>query len=107
MRYPVLIEKGTDTTAFGVVVPDLPGYGNSAAWGHALGIPSLSWVLPFMSASVSYHIASWAEAGWCCWPTPPARGRHGRADEPAGRAEPTSRGAGPPAVVGLAGSSAR
>ena len=27
------------------VVPDLPGYGHSAAWGHALGIPSLSWVL--------------------------------------------------------------
>src|SRR3954447_21928921 len=27
------------------VVPDLPGYGNSAAWGHALGISSLSWVL--------------------------------------------------------------
>lgn len=25
MRYPVLIEPGTDTTAFGVVVPDLPG----------------------------------------------------------------------------------
>src|SRR5690349_22713189 len=22
------------------VVPDLPGYGQSAAWGHALGIPS-------------------------------------------------------------------
>jgi pimeloyl-ACP methyl ester carboxylesterase len=27
------------------VVPDLPGYGNSAAWGHALGIPSLAWAL--------------------------------------------------------------
>lgn len=25
MRYPVLIEPGTDATAFGVVVPDLPG----------------------------------------------------------------------------------
>lgn len=25
MRYPILIEEGTDTTAFGVVVPDLPG----------------------------------------------------------------------------------
>lgn len=25
MRYPVLIEPGTDRTAFGVVVPDLPG----------------------------------------------------------------------------------
>lgn len=25
MRYPILIEQGTDTTAFGVVVPDLPG----------------------------------------------------------------------------------
>lgn len=25
MRYPVAIEAGTDTTAFGVVVPDLPG----------------------------------------------------------------------------------
>lgn len=25
MRYPVLIEAGTDTIAFGVVVPDLPG----------------------------------------------------------------------------------
>ena len=25
MRYPVAIESGTDTTAFGVVVPDLPG----------------------------------------------------------------------------------
>jgi predicted RNase H-like HicB family nuclease len=25
MRYPVLIEEGSDTTAFGVVVPDLPG----------------------------------------------------------------------------------
>lgn len=25
MRYPVVIELGTDTTAFGVVVPDLPG----------------------------------------------------------------------------------
>src|SRR6185503_12433354 len=24
---------------------DVPGYGHSAAWGHALGIPSLSWVL--------------------------------------------------------------
>ncbi|HKO89860.1 MAG TPA: alpha/beta fold hydrolase, partial [Polyangiaceae bacterium] len=27
------------------LVPDLPGYGKSAAWGHALGIPSLAWVL--------------------------------------------------------------
>jgi len=26
-------------------VPDLPGYGKSASWGHALGIPSLAWVL--------------------------------------------------------------
>jgi pimeloyl-ACP methyl ester carboxylesterase len=26
-------------------VPDLPGYGQSPAWGHALGIPSLSWAL--------------------------------------------------------------
>jgi predicted RNase H-like HicB family nuclease len=25
MRYPVAIETGTETTAFGVVVPDLPG----------------------------------------------------------------------------------
>lgn len=25
MRYPILIEQGTDTSAFGVVVPDLPG----------------------------------------------------------------------------------
>jgi predicted RNase H-like HicB family nuclease len=25
MRYPILIEEGTDDTAFGVVVPDLPG----------------------------------------------------------------------------------
>lgn len=25
MRYPVAIEPGSDTTAFGVVVPDLPG----------------------------------------------------------------------------------
>ncbi|MDZ3799840.1 MAG: type II toxin-antitoxin system HicB family antitoxin [Xanthomonadales bacterium] len=25
MRYPVMIEAGTDTTAWGVVVPDLPG----------------------------------------------------------------------------------
>lgn len=25
MRYPVAIEPGTDTTAFGVIVPDLPG----------------------------------------------------------------------------------
>jgi predicted RNase H-like HicB family nuclease len=25
MRYPIAIERGTDTTAFGVVVPDLPG----------------------------------------------------------------------------------
>jgi predicted RNase H-like HicB family nuclease len=25
MRYPVVIEPGTDTTAFGVIVPDLPG----------------------------------------------------------------------------------
>jgi predicted RNase H-like HicB family nuclease len=25
MRYPILIEQGTDTAAFGVVVPDLPG----------------------------------------------------------------------------------
>ena len=24
MRYPVMIEAGTDTTAWGVVVPDLP-----------------------------------------------------------------------------------
>ncbi|MEU4562710.1 alpha/beta fold hydrolase [Actinoplanes sp. NPDC023936] len=27
------------------VVPDLPGYGRSAAWGHALGLPSLAWAL--------------------------------------------------------------
>jgi len=27
------------------VVPDLPGYGRSAAWGHALGMPSLAWAL--------------------------------------------------------------
>jgi pimeloyl-ACP methyl ester carboxylesterase len=26
-------------------VPDLPGYGRSPAWGHALGIPSLAWAL--------------------------------------------------------------
>lgn len=25
MRYPIVIEPGTDTTAFGVAVPDLPG----------------------------------------------------------------------------------
>jgi predicted RNase H-like HicB family nuclease len=25
MRYPILIEEGTETTAFGVVFPDLPG----------------------------------------------------------------------------------
>ncbi len=25
MRYPILIERGDDTHAFGVVVPDLPG----------------------------------------------------------------------------------
>jgi predicted RNase H-like HicB family nuclease len=25
MRYPIAIESGSDTTAFGVVVPDLPG----------------------------------------------------------------------------------
>ena len=25
MRYPILVEEGTDTSAFGVVVPDLPG----------------------------------------------------------------------------------
>jgi pimeloyl-ACP methyl ester carboxylesterase len=27
------------------LVPDLPGYGRSAAWGHALGIPTLAWAL--------------------------------------------------------------
>lgn len=27
------------------LVPDLPGYGQSEAWGHALGIPSLAWAL--------------------------------------------------------------
>ncbi|MCU7730954.1 alpha/beta hydrolase [Actinoplanes sp. KI2] len=27
------------------IVPDLPGYGRSAAWGHALGISSLAWIL--------------------------------------------------------------
>jgi predicted RNase H-like HicB family nuclease len=26
VRYPVAIEPGTDETAFGVVVPDLPGF---------------------------------------------------------------------------------
>jgi predicted RNase H-like HicB family nuclease len=25
VRYPIVIEPGTDTTAFGVIVPDLPG----------------------------------------------------------------------------------
>ena len=25
MRYPILVEEGTDASAFGVVVPDLPG----------------------------------------------------------------------------------
>ena len=25
MRYPILVEEGTETSAFGVVVPDLPG----------------------------------------------------------------------------------
>ena len=25
MRYPILIEEGSDDTAFGVIVPDLPG----------------------------------------------------------------------------------
>lgn len=25
MRYPILIEEGSDTAAFGVIVPDLPG----------------------------------------------------------------------------------
>lgn len=25
MRYPILIEEGSETTAFGLVVPDLPG----------------------------------------------------------------------------------
>ena len=27
------------------LVPDLPGYGHSAAWGHVLGIPALAWAL--------------------------------------------------------------
>ena len=27
------------------LVPDLPGYGQSPAWDHALGIPSLAWAL--------------------------------------------------------------
>ena len=27
------------------LVPDLPGYGQSAAWDHVLGIPSLAWAL--------------------------------------------------------------
>ena len=27
MRYPSAIAPGTETTAFGVVVPDLPGWG--------------------------------------------------------------------------------
>ena len=27
------------------LVPDLPGYGHTAAWGHPLGIPSLAWAL--------------------------------------------------------------
>jgi pimeloyl-ACP methyl ester carboxylesterase len=27
------------------LVPDLPGYGRSPAWGHALGISSLAWAL--------------------------------------------------------------
>ena len=25
MRYPIAMERGTETTAYGVVVPDLPG----------------------------------------------------------------------------------
>ena len=25
MRYPIVIEEGSDTTAYGVIVPDLPG----------------------------------------------------------------------------------
>ena len=25
MRYPIAIEPGTETTAFGVIIPDLPG----------------------------------------------------------------------------------
>jgi pimeloyl-ACP methyl ester carboxylesterase len=27
------------------LVPDLPGYGQSAAWDHVLGLPSLAWAL--------------------------------------------------------------
>ena len=39
---PTAEALGPRATTF---VPDLPGYGRSPAWGHALGISSLAWVL--------------------------------------------------------------
>ena len=33
MKYPIAIETGTDTTAWGVVVPDLPGCFSAADEG--------------------------------------------------------------------------
>src|SRR3954462_838766 len=38
VRYPIVIEPGTDATAFGVIVPDLPGCFSA---GDSLGVAVL------------------------------------------------------------------
>jgi HicB_like antitoxin of bacterial toxin-antitoxin system len=45
MRYPIAIERGTETAAYGVVVPDLPGcfYGEQDS--------SMNMLLPEVRAS--------------------------------------------------------
>ena len=55
MRYPIAIERGTETAAYGVVVPDLPGcFSAGDTLDEAIPVPT------DMDALVADH----AYAGW-------------------------------------------
>lgn len=55
MRYPIAIERGTETAAYGVVVPDLPGcFSAGDTLDEAIPVPT------GMDALVADH----AYAGW-------------------------------------------
>ena len=71
MRYPIAIEKGSEQTAFGVVVPDLPGcYSAGDSFDEALGNAK---------EAIEMHLEALAEAGLL---PPPASSIDRHLDDP-------------------------
>ncbi len=66
MRYPIAIEPGTETTAFGVVVPDLPGCfsaGNTLdAAMESAGEAVAAWIDAVLDAGASIPTPSGMDA---------------------------------------------